>query len=292
MSFWLSEELERSNLELEGFATIASHDLQEPLRAVASHVQILEQDYKGRLDAEADESIHHAIQGTAHMRLLNNDLLAYSRVGRRNDPLEPTSAAQALATALRQLEVAIRESGAKVTFDELPEVAADSTQLIQLFQNLVGNALKFRGDEAPSVHVSVEKTDEGWLFSVRDNGIGIDPQYSDRIFAPFERLHGRHEYPGTGVGLAICKKIAERHGGRIWVESRPGEGCTFRFTMPVLPIPDPDSKASDPIADHSQPEGTADAAAPGPRAPLPSSSTAMETEVMGETRSTSEHAGG
>jgi signal transduction histidine kinase len=227
-----TQELERSNAELERFAYVASHDLQEPLRAVASHVQILEQDYKGRLDADADESIRHAVEGAAHMRLLISDLLAYSRIGRRNDPLQPTSAAGALATALRQLQVAIAESGAEVTHDELPEVTADSTQLIQLFQNLVGNALKFRGPETPTVHVGVEKSEEGWTFSVRDNGIGIDPQYAERIFAPFERLHGRHEYPGTGVGLAICKKIAERHGGRIWVESDPGEGAAFRFTMP------------------------------------------------------------
>ncbi len=227
------KELERSNAELERFAYVASHDLQEPLRAVASHVQILAEDYKGKLDAEADESIRHAIEGATHMRLLISDLLAYSRIGRRNEPLEQTSAAQALAMALRQLEVAVREAGAEVTFDELPEVDADPTQLIQLFQNLVGNALKFCNEKSPRVHVGVEKTGEGWCFSVKDDGIGIDPKHAERIFAPFERLHGRHEYPGTGIGLAICKKIAERHGGRIWVESKAGEGATFRFTMPL-----------------------------------------------------------
>jgi signal transduction histidine kinase len=228
-----SAELERSNAELERFAYVASHDLQEPLRAVAAHVQILAEDYKGKLDADADESIRHAIEGATHMRLLIHDLLAYSRISRKSDPLEPTSAADAFATALRQLKVAIEETAAEVTCDPLPEVTADPTQLIQLFQNLVGNALKFHGEKPPRVHVCVERTDEGWLFSVRDNGIGFDPQHSERIFAPFERLHGRHEYPGTGVGLAICKKIAERHGGRIWVDSKPGEGSTFRFTMPV-----------------------------------------------------------
>jgi len=237
-----SKELERSNSELERFAYVASHDLQEPLRAVASHVQILAEDYRGKLDADADESIRHAIEGAAHMRLLINDLLAYSRIGRRKEPLEQTSAAQALAMALRQLEVAIRETGAAVTFDELPEVSADPTQLIQLFQNLVGNALKFCDEKSPRVHVGVEKSDEGWRFSVKDNGIGIDPQHAERIFAPFERLHGRHEYPGTGIGLAICKKIAERHGGRIWVESKPGAGATFRFTMPVRPEEKPASE--------------------------------------------------
>jgi signal transduction histidine kinase len=229
-----TKELERSNEELERFAYVASHDLQEPLRAVASHVQILAEDYKGKLDADADESIHHAIEGAAHMRLLIHDLLAYSRVNRKNEPLEAMPASEALTKALRHLAVSVRESNAEVVCGELPLVEADPTQLIQLFQNLVGNALKFRGSSPPRVRVSADRTDEGWLFSVRDNGIGIDPQYNDRIFAPFERLHGRHEYPGTGVGLAICKKIVERHGGRIWVESKPGEGSTFRFTMPAI----------------------------------------------------------
>ena len=229
-----TKELERSNEELERFAYVASHDLQEPLRAVASHVQILAEDYQGRLDADADESIRHAIEGAAHMRLLIQDLLAYSRVNRKNEPREPVPAAEACAKALRHLEVSVRESGAEVTFGSLPVVEADPTQLIQLFQNLVGNALKFHGTEPSRVHVSAERTEEGWLFSVRDNGIGIDPQHRERIFAPFERLHGRHEYPGTGIGLAICKKIVERHGGRIWVESNPGGGSVFRFTMPAI----------------------------------------------------------
>jgi signal transduction histidine kinase len=242
-----SEELERSNSELERFAYVASHDLQEPLRAVASHVQILAEDYKGKLDADADESIRFAIEGASHMRLLIDDLLAYSRVGRRKEALEATSAAHALSSAMRHLKVSIEESGAQVTWDDLPEVTGDSTQLIQLFQNLVGNALKFRGRTAPRVHVGVERSAEGWLFSVKDNGIGVDPQHFERVFAPFERLHGRHEYPGTGVGLAICRKIVERHGGRIWVESKAGEGCNFRFTMPVRP-PEAATAAETPAA--------------------------------------------
>jgi signal transduction histidine kinase len=243
-----TQELERSNAELERFAYVASHDLQEPLRAVASHVQILEQDYKGKLDADADESIRHAVEGASHMRLLINDLLAYSRIGRKNDPLEPTSAENALGAALRHLQVAIAEAGADVTHDALPEVTADPTQLIQLFQNLVGNALKFRAGAKPRVHVGVETKENEFVFSVRDNGIGIDPKDAERIFAPFERLHGRHEYPGTGVGLAICKKIAERHGGRIWVDSEPGKGSTFRFTMPVIATDAPtDEHGEDPL---------------------------------------------
>ncbi|MFN0006352.1 MAG: sensor histidine kinase [Planctomycetota bacterium] len=227
-----TEELERSNAELERFAYVASHDLQEPLRAVASHVQILQEDYQGKLDADADESIRHAVEGAAHMRLLINDLLAYSRIGRKNEVLQPTSAEHALATALRQLEVSIEEANARIVHDEkLPEVLADPTQLIQLFQNLIGNAIKFRGKDAPRVTIGVEPKGEEWVFCVRDNGIGIAPEHAERIFAPFERLHGRHEYAGTGIGLAICKKIVERHGGRIWVESEVGRGCAFYFTF-------------------------------------------------------------
>jgi light-regulated signal transduction histidine kinase (bacteriophytochrome) len=211
---------------------VASHDLQEPLRAVASHVQILQEDYQGKLDAEADESIRHAVEGAAHMRLLINDLLAYSRIGRKNEVLQATSAENALATALRQLEISIGEANAAIVHEQpLPEVLADPTQLIQLFQNLIGNAIKFRGKKAPQVTIGVESKGEDWIFCVRDNGIGIDPQFAERIFAPFERLHGRHEYPGTGIGLAICKKIVERHGGRIWVESQVGQGCAFFFTF-------------------------------------------------------------
>jgi light-regulated signal transduction histidine kinase (bacteriophytochrome) len=258
-----TQELERSNEELERFAYVASHDLQEPLRAVASHVQILAEDYKGRLDADADESIRHAIEGAKHMRLLIDDLLAYSRINRRRDPLERTSSAEAFGKALGNLEVSVRESSAEVTSGALPEVEADPTQLVQLFQNLVGNALKFHGPSPPRVHASAERTGEGWLFSVRDNGIGIDPHHHDRIFAPFERLHGRHEYPGTGIGLAICKKIVERHAGRIWVESKPGEGSTFRFTMPALePEPEAEPRAILPSGARAEAESQPLSAAP------------------------------
>jgi len=226
-------ELERSNGELERFAYVASHDLQEPLRAVASHVQILEQDYRGRLDEEADECIRRAVEGAKRMHDLINDYLAYSRVRSGSEPLRPTSSVKALDSALKHLSQSIRESSASVTSDELPEVLADEVQLVQLFQNLVGNAVKFHGDEPPRVHVSAARAANTWLFSVRDNGIGIDPEHSGRIFSLFKRLHTQERYPGTGIGLAICKKIIDRHGGRIWVESMPGMGATFRFTLPA-----------------------------------------------------------
>ncbi len=225
-------DLERSNAELERFAYVASHDLQEPLRAVASHVQILEQDYRGRLDDEADESIRCAVEGAQRMHDLINDYLAYSRVRAGSDPLQPSSSAQALEAARKNLEQAIREGSAEVTCDALPEVLADPMQLVQLFQNLVGNAVKFRGDDPPRVHVSAERADDWWLFSVSDNGIGIDPEHTGGIFSLFKRLHTHDRYPGTGIGLAICKKIIDRHGGRIWVDSMPGLGAKFRFTLP------------------------------------------------------------
>ncbi|HEV8113099.1 MAG TPA: CHASE domain-containing protein [Planctomycetota bacterium] len=225
-------DLERSNAELERFAYVASHDLQEPLRAVASHVQILEQDYRGRLDDEADESIRCAVEGAQRMHDLINDYLAYSRVRTGSNPLQPTSSERALEAAQRNLEQAIRDGTAEVTHDELPDVLADPTQLVQLFQNLVGNAVKFRGDEPPRVHVSAQRADGWWLFSVSDNGIGIDPEHTGGIFSLFKRLHTHDRYPGTGIGLAICRKIIDRHGGKIWVESMPGMGATFRFTLP------------------------------------------------------------
>jgi len=244
-----TQELERSNAELERFAYVASHDLQEPLRAVASHVQILEQDYKGRLDAEADECIRCAVDGAQRMHSLINDYLAYSRVRIATEAHEPTSTGRALELALKNLEHAIAESGAVVTHDAMPTVQADPTQVVQLFQNLVGNAVKFRGQEAPRVHVSAARAEATWLFSVSDNGIGIDPEHTRRIFTLFQRLHTQDRYPGTGIGLAICKKIVDRHGGRIWVESMPGMGSTFRFTLPcspepALPSPPPASPAT------------------------------------------------
>jgi light-regulated signal transduction histidine kinase (bacteriophytochrome) len=225
-------DLQRSNAELEQFAYIASHDLQEPLRMITSYMQIIEGDYKGKLDADADQYIAFTVEGAKRMQTLIDDLLAYSRVGTRGEPFIPTSMNSALSKAIANLEVAIEESHAVVTHDQLPTVLGDESQLIQLFQNLLGNAIKFRGDDAPVIHVGVEETKDGWVFSVRDNGIGIDMKYIERIFTIFQRLHARDEYPGTGIGLAVVKKIVERHGGRIWVESAPESGSTFYFTLP------------------------------------------------------------
>jgi PAS domain S-box-containing protein len=226
-------DLERSNAELERFAYVASHDLQEPLRAVASHVQILQEDYQGKLDADADECIRHAVEGARRMRDLINDYLAYSRVRTATDPRRSISAEYALAEALRALAERIAESGALVTHDRLPDVVAEPVQLAELLKHLVANAIKFRREEPPRVHVFASRGERDWVFSVTDNGIGIDPEHTGRIFRLFQRLHTQDLYPGTGIGLAICKKIVERHGGRIWVESAPGKGSTFRFTLAV-----------------------------------------------------------
>jgi len=226
-------ELARSNAELEQFARVASHDLQEPLRMVTSYVQLLARRYRGKLDAEADGFIEFAVDGAKRMQLLIEDLLTYSRVESRGEPFRPVDCNGVADEVMKNLQAAIAEQGATVTRGELPTVPGDRTQLLQLVQNLVGNAIKFHGEEPPRVHVSAERSGHGqWVFSVRDNGIGIDPQHYDRVFEIFQRLHSRDEYPGTGIGLAICKRIVDRHGGRIWFESEPGKGTTFYFALP------------------------------------------------------------
>ena len=225
-------ELERSNEELQQFAYVASHDLQEPLRMVTSYMGFIERRYKGQLDADADDFIGYAVDGAKHMRMLINDLLEYSGVGTHGKAFGPVDCETLLSRLLDHLQLSIEDSGATVTHDHLPTVIGDGAQLMRLFQNLIHNSLKFKNDSPPLIHVSAEQCYGDWLFSFHDNGIGIDPQYADRIFIIFQRLHGREEYPGTGIGLAICKKIVERHGGRIWVQSEPGKGATFFFTIP------------------------------------------------------------
>jgi PAS domain S-box-containing protein len=226
------EELQRSNAELEQFAYVASHDLQEPLRMVASYCQLLQRRYQAKLDQNANEFISFAVEGAKRMQSLINDLLLYSRVGTKGKAFAPTALEQVLGDALVNLTVAVEEARAEITHGQLPTVMGDPTQLLQLFQNLIGNALKFRR-EAP-VQVRIDAHHEGgqWVISVSDNGIGIDPQYAERIFMIFQRLHTREQYPGTGIGLSVCKKIVERHGGRIWVESAATEGSVFKFSLP------------------------------------------------------------
>lgn len=231
-----SKELQRSNRELEQFAYIASHDLQEPLRMVASYCQLLRRRYQGKLDSDADDFIAFAAEGANRMQRLINDLLSYSRVGRHGAEHEPFPASLALETALANLRGPIKESGARIEVGELPVVSADRTQLAQLFQNLVGNAIKFRRDDPVVIRIGASPGGEqtGMAhFTVADNGIGIAPEYVERVFLIFQRLHDREKYPGTGIGLAIAKKVVENHGGRIWIESTPGEGSRFNFTLPL-----------------------------------------------------------
>jgi PAS domain S-box-containing protein len=226
-------ELKHSNEELQQFAYVSSHDLQEPLRMVASYTQLLAKRYKGRLDSDADEFIAFAVDGCNRMQGLIHDLLAYSRAGTNGKAFCEVSAEDALQGALTNLRITIKQSGAVVSHDSLPAIKTDETQLTQVFQNLVGNAIKYRSAELPRVHISATTNgDNEWIFSVRDNGLGIDPQYFERIFILFQRLHGRTEFEGTGIGLAICKKVVERLGGRIWVESQPEKGSTFYFALP------------------------------------------------------------
>jgi signal transduction histidine kinase len=227
-------DLARSNAELEQFANVASHDLQEPLRMVASYAQMLAKRYQGKLDADADEFIGYVVDGVHQMYQLINGLLAYSQVGSQLKAFQPTDCNAVIGGALVNLRGTIKDNAALITHDSLPTVMADALQLELLFQNLIGNAIKFHGKQPPQIKVSVDQKENEWLFSVRDNGIGIDSQYADRIFTIFERLHTTKDYPGTGIGLAICKKIVERHGGRIWVESQPGTGSTFYFTFPKM----------------------------------------------------------
>ncbi len=227
------EELSRSNSELQQFANVISHDLQAPLRTVKNYSELLSRKYKGRIDKKGGKYLEYIDNGTDRMQKLIADLLSYSRVGRLGVYLEQTNVDDILRQVLDSLAVAIEESGALVTYDPLPEVTANPTQINQLLQNLVGNAIKFHGEKVPKVHITAAEGKEEWIFSVSDNGIGIEPEYFDRIFAIFQRLHTADEYPGTGVGLAICKRIMECHAGRIWLESELGKGTTFYFSIPA-----------------------------------------------------------
>jgi PAS domain S-box-containing protein len=228
------EELKRSNDELQQFAYVASHDLQEPLRMIGSYCQLLQRRYGGKLGTDADEFIGFAVEGAKRMQRLINDLLLYSRVGTKGKDFAPTRMDEVLSGALANLTIAAEEAKAKITHDALPTVLGDGVQLTQLMQNLIGNALKFRDKDTDArIHIGAARDGDRWRITVRDNGIGIEPQYAERIFMIFQRLHTREEYPGTGIGLSICKKIVERHGGRIAVEPAPGKGSIFTFTLPV-----------------------------------------------------------
>jgi signal transduction histidine kinase len=226
-------DLQRSNAELEQFAYVASHDLQEPLRKIASFCQALQRRYGGQLDERADQYIEFAVDGAKRMQTLINDLLTFSRVGRSGNALEPVNLNLVLAEAEASLSSALDESGATVTADELPNVSGERTLLVSLFQNLIGNAVKFRGEQQPVVNITVTRQDEKWQFSCADNGIGVEQEYAERIFVIFQRLHTKEAYPGTGIGLAMCRKIVEYHGGRMWLDLEHTPGAEFHFTLPI-----------------------------------------------------------
>lgn len=227
-----AKELKRSNEELEQFAFIVSHDLHEPLRMVSSYTQLLARRYKDKMDNDAHEFITHAVEGTNRMQWLINDLLNYSRIQTMERTFEETNCSEILRQVKTNLQIAVEKSSALITHDFLPIISANPVQMMQLFQNLVDNAVKFAGELPPRIHISADKKGDQWVFSVNDKGIGIDPQFNEHIFLIFRRFHDREKYPGTGIGLAVCKRIVERHGGRIWVESESGNGTTFYFTIP------------------------------------------------------------
>jgi PAS domain S-box-containing protein len=225
-------ELKRSNKDLEQFAYVASHDLQEPLRMVSSFTQLIERKYRDKLDEDANEYIWYVVDGAKRMQSLINDLLSYSRVTTKVKDFTKINLNETVDEAIFNLEIAIEENNAIVVVDSLPPIYGDSSQMVQLFQNIIGNAIKYRSEKIPEIHISASEGDQEWIFKIEDNGIGIQPEYNERIFQIFQRLHGSHAYSGTGIGLAICKKIVELHGGSIWVNSKPGEGSIFYFTIP------------------------------------------------------------
>lgn len=229
----LMDELKRSNKELQQFAYVASHDLQEPLRMVTSFTQLLERRYRGKFDDDADDFINYIVEGAKRMQSLIDDLLTYSRVTTLAEVFKTVDMEEVLKVSIANLKVLIDENDAKITHDPLPIITADRSQMIQLFQNLIGNAIKFHGSESPIIHISAQMDGEGWLFGVEDNGIGIEPQHRERIFRVFQRLNKRDDYPGTGIGLSVCEKIIQRHNGKIWLESEPGKGSKFIFNLPI-----------------------------------------------------------
>jgi len=227
-----NQVLEESNLELKQFAYVASHDLQSPLRSITGFVQLIQQEYEGKLDEQAQDWIRRTVRAVARMQTLIRDLLSYSRVDARSGPLTQIPFLEIVNDALILLESSIQDSGGQVTCDKLPMVMGDRSQLVQLMQNLIGNGLAYRSDKLPDIHISAKRSGKDWIFSVRDNGIGIDPNHYEQIFEIFKRLHSQKDHPGTGIGLAVCRRVVNRHGGKIWVESEPGHGSTFHFTIP------------------------------------------------------------